>query len=145
MNLPPEVVALLKSARTIAVLGLSSNPERPSYGVARYLQQCGYRVVPVNPRESAVLGERSFASLHEAAATAAIEVVDVFRRSEYVPEVARAAVAAGARLLWLQEGITNPAAEAEARAAGLQVVANRCLLKEIARLRAAGVWEEIHG
>lgn len=144
MNLPPEVVALLKSARTIAVVGLSSNPERPSYGVARYLQQRGYRVVPVNPRESAVLGEPSFASLQEAAAKAAIEVVDVFRRSEYVPEVARAAVAAGAQLLWLQEGITNPAAEAEARAAGLLVVANRCLLKEISRLRAAGVWEEFH-
>lgn len=142
MSFPPPIEPFILRARTIAVVGLSNNPARPSYGVARYLQQQGYRIVPVNPKETEVLGEAAFADLDAArtavgaAAPGPIDIVDVFRRSEYVPEIARAAVRIGAGMLWLQEGVTHAAAEAEARAAGLLVVADHCLLKAHIRLRA---------
>lgn len=143
MRLPGAVVDILTCARTIAVVGLSSNPARPSFGVARYLQQQGYRIVPVNPREREVLGEPAYGDLGEAAAAVgAIEIVDVFRRAEHVPAVAAAAIAIGARLLWLQEGVAHAEAEAAARAAGLQVVSSRCLLKQHARLTVAAREED---
>lgn len=130
MTLTAEIEVLLRDARTIAVVGLSSNPARPSHGVARYLQQQGYRILPVNPAEREVLREPAYADLDAAAAAAGpVDIVDVFRRSEFVPDIARAAIRIGARLLWLQEGVSDPEAEAGARAAGLLVVANRCLLK----------------
>lgn len=143
MKLATAVVEILTQARTIAVVGLSGNPVRPSHGVARYLQEQGYRIVPVNPAEAAVLGETSYPDLSAAAAAAGpIEIVDVFRRSEHVPAIAAAAIQVGARLLWLQEGVSHAAAEVQARAAGLQVVANHCLLKEHARLRLSAVGEK---
>jgi len=141
MKLPPELkeaMELVAGAKTIAIVGLSSNPSRPSHGVARYLQAQNYRIVPVNPAESEVLGEPAFADLDAARrAVGPIDIVDVFRRSEFVPEVAAAAVRIGARLLWLQEGVTDAEAERAAQAAGLIVVSDRCLLKEHVRVRAA--------
>ncbi|MGH9465894.1 MAG: CoA-binding protein [Terriglobales bacterium] len=119
--------AFLRSARTVAVVGLSSDPLRPSHGVARYLQAHGYRVIPVNPRETMVLGQVAYPRLEDIPER--VDIVDVFRRSEAVPEIAVAAITIGAKMLWLQEGVTHPAAEAQARAAGLIVVADRCILK----------------
>ncbi|MGH9475043.1 MAG: CoA-binding protein [Terriglobales bacterium] len=130
MKPSPEVLAALRQAHTIAVVGLSSNPARPSFGVARYLQSQGYRIVPVNPREQEVLGEQAYPSLEAIpAGLGPIEIVDVFRRSEYVPELAEQAVRMRASVFWLQEGVTHPQAEARARDAGLLVVADTCLLK----------------
>ena len=114
-----ELKALLGEARTIAVVGLSSKPGRPSLEVASYLQDRGFRIVPVNPRENEVLGEQAFATLRDIPADLPIDVVDVFRRSEDTPEIARDAVAIGARVLWLQAGITNDEAYRIANEAGL--------------------------
>lgn len=126
----PEILETIRAARTIAVVGLSSKPARPSYGVARYLQSQGYRIIPVNPGERAVLGETAFPSLDAIpAALRPVDIVDVFRRSEFVPEIAEQAIRLGARLLWLQEGVSHAEAEARAREAGLQVVSDACLLK----------------
>jgi hypothetical protein len=122
-----ELRALLGEARTIAVVGLSSKPGRPSLGVARYLQDHGYRIVPVNPRETEVLGERAYPSLRDIPGEVAIDVVDVFRRSEETPEVARDAVAIGAKVLWLQEGIVNEEAYRIADGAGLDVIMGVCI------------------
>lgn len=130
MKLRPEVLETLRAAHTIAVVGLSSNPARPSYGVARYLQTQGYRIIPVNPGERAVLGETAFPSLDAIPARLRpVDIVDVFRRSEFVREIAGQAIRLGARLLWLQEGVADAEAEAQARAAGMQVVSDACLLK----------------
>ncbi len=123
----------LRSARTIAVVGLSSNPLRPSHGVAAYLQSQSYRVIPVNPGEATVLGERAYPRLEDVPVP--VDIVDVFRRSDAVPEIAASAIAIGAKMLWLQEGVTHPAAEAQARAAGLLVVSDRCILKAHRALR----------
>jgi predicted CoA-binding protein len=127
---------LLGDARTIAVVGLSSRPDRPSHGVARYLQEHGYRIVPVNPKETEVLGEPAFASLEDLPADLRIDVVDVFRRAEETPEVARQAVAIGAKVLWLQEGIVNDEAYRIADAAGLDVIMGVCAASPLT-LRAA--------
>ena len=124
---------LLRSARTIAVVGLSSNPLRPSHGVAAYLQAHGYRIIPVNPGETTVLGETAYSRLEDVPVP--VDIVDVFRRSDAVPAIASAAIAVGAKMLWLQEGVTHPAAEAPARAAGLLVVSDRCILKAHRALR----------
>jgi predicted CoA-binding protein len=126
---------LLGDARTIAVVGLSSRPDRPSHGVARYLQEHGYRIVPVNPKETEVLGEPAFASLEDLPADLRIDVVDVFRRAEETPEVARQAVAIGAKVLWLQEGIVNDEAYRIADAAGLDVIMGVCIRKVRERLQ----------
>ena len=122
------VTELFKISRTIAVVGLSSKRQRPSYGVAEYMQSSGYRIIPVNPEETEVLGEKSFARLEDVPER--IDIVDVFRRNEFVPEVAESAVRIGARALWLQEGVTHHAAEQFARSKGLLVLANLCILKE---------------
>jgi len=124
-----DILAEVRGARTIAVVGLSDNPARPSFGVARYLQSQGYRIIPVNPGVSEVLGERAYASLDDIPAAQRPEIVDVFRRAEFVPEIAAAAARIGARLLWLQEGVSHPQAEAAAAAAGMLVVSDACLLK----------------
>lgn len=122
---------LLKSARTIAVVGLSSNPMRPSYGVAEYMKNAGYKIIPVNPNETEVLGERAVAKLEDIREK--VDIVDVFRRSEFVPKVAESAIAIGAKNLWLQEGVIHEVAAKCAWDAGLFVVMDKCILKEHAR------------
>jgi uncharacterized protein len=132
-----ELRALLGDARTIAVVGLSSNPDRPSNSVAAYLQEHGYTIVPVNPRETEVLGERAFASLLDIPSDDHIDVVDVFRRAEETPPVARDAVAIGAKVLWLQDGIVNEEAYRIASDAGLEVIMGVCIRNTIRRLEQA--------
>lgn len=127
-----NIPEILKSSRTIAVVGLSSNPMRPSNGVAAYLQRAGYRVIPVNPNESEVLGEKCYARLEDVPEK--IDVVDIFRRPECVPEIVESAIRVGAKTVWMQEGVVNQEAAERARAAGLEVVMDRCTLKEHRKL-----------
>lgn len=122
------IAAILREAKTIAVVGLSSNPARPSFGVAQYLQSAGYRIIPVNPNETEVLGEKSFSRLEDISEK--IDIVDVFRRSEDVPPVAESAVKIGAKVLWLQQGVENAVASEKANAAGLLAIEDACLLVE---------------
>jgi len=129
-----ELRALLGDAHTVAVVGLSSNPDRPSNSVASYLQEHGYRIVPVNPRETEVLGERAYASLLDIPSDVRVDVVDVFRRAEETPAVARDAVRIGARVLWLQDGIVNEDAYRIASEAGLDVIMGVCIRNTIRRL-----------
>lgn len=124
-----ELKLLLGDAETIAVVGLSSKPDRPSYDVATYLQERGYRIVPVNPAETEVLGERAYASLREIPGDVRIDVVDVFRRAEQTPDIARDAVAIGAKVLWLQDGIVNEEAYRIASDAGLEVIMGVCIMR----------------
>ena len=133
-----ELRILLGEARTIAVVGLSSKPGRPSLGVAAYLQERGFRIVPVNPRETEVLGEKAYPSLRDIPGDLQIDVVDVFRRAEETPEVARDAVAIGARVLWLQEGIVNDEAYRTANEAGLEVIMGVCIRQTDQRLQREG-------
>jgi predicted CoA-binding protein len=118
---------ILRSARTIAVVGLSANPGRPSYGVARYLQRAGYRIIPVNPNVSEVLGERAYATLSELPGQ--VDVVEVFRRSEFAGAIVDEAIAIGAGAVWLQDGVVDEAAAERARAAGLDVVMDDCMMR----------------
>jgi predicted CoA-binding protein len=129
-----ELRAMLGDAHTVAVVGLSSNPDRPSNSVAAYLQDHGYRIVPVNPNETEVLGERAYPSLRELPEGLRVDVVDVFRRAEETPDVARDAVAIGARVLWLQDGIVNEDAYRIASDAGLEVIMGVCIRSTIQRL-----------
>ena len=129
-----ELRALLGQVHTIAVVGLSSKPNRPSLEVARYLQEHGYRIVPVNPRETEVLGERAYPSLRDIPSEIAIDVVDVFRRAEDTPEVARDAVAIGAKVLWLQADIVSDEAYRIASEAGLDVIMGVCIRSTKKRL-----------
>ena len=132
-NPPDDVVRdILATPKTIAVVGCSSNPLRDSHDIARLLQTRGHRVIPVNPAETEVLGERCWPSLRDVPER--IDVVDVFRRPEFVAEVARDAVAIGARVLWLQLGVVDVGAALEARRAGLTVVMDRCPKIEYRRL-----------
>ena len=119
---------ILDTYKTIAVVGLSSQTWRPSYSVSRYMQNAGYRIIPVNPHESEVLGEKAYPSLDEVPEP--FEIVDIFRRPEYVPDVVEAAIRRYARVIWMQLGVAHPAAAARARAAGLEVVMDRCILQE---------------
>jgi predicted CoA-binding protein len=119
---------ILTKYRRIAVVGLSSDPARPSYGVSEYMQSAGYQIVPVNPNETDVLGEPSYASLEDVPQK--LEIVDIFRRPEEVPPVVDAAIRAGAKVVWMQQGIVNEAAAEKARAAGITVVMDACLLIE---------------
>lgn len=121
---------LLASAKTIAVVGLSSKKFRPSYGVAQYLKSAGYHIIPVNPNESEVLGEKSYPSLESIPAAEKIDIVDIFRRSEEVSDVVDSAIRIGARAVWMQEGVVNELAAARARSAGLFVAMDLCILKE---------------
>ena len=146
-NSDQHLRSILAQCRTIAVVGLSPKPHRDSYHVAQYLQQQGYRIVPINPvaahAQEPILGQPCYASLSQAAQTLAaqhirIDMVDVFRHSADVPPIAQEAIAIGAQCLWLQFGIRHDEAAAQARAAGLQVVQDRCTLVEHQRLHAAG-------
>ena len=132
-----DALAILRSARTVAVVGLSPDPSRPSHGVASYLKRQGYRIIPVNPNATEVLGEKSYPDLRSVPVP--IDVVDVFRRSEHVPEVVEQAIAVGAKAVWMQEGVIHPQAAQRARQAGLRVVMDRCMLKEHQRHRTAGL------
>ena len=123
---------ILRKARTIAVVGLSSKRYRPSYGVTEYMQNAGYRIIPVNPFETKILGEKAYKDLD--AIPERVDIVDIFRRSEFVPEIVDAAIRIGARAIWMQEGVIHEAAAAKARAAGLEVVMDRCILKEHRRM-----------
>ena len=143
-NTPPDenstILSILRDSRTIAVVGLSPRPERDSHHVAEYLQQQGYRIVPVNPMatDQTILGERCWPSLSAAAEQHRIDAVDVFRNSADVPPIAEEAIAIGANALWLQLGVQHDGAAAHARAAGLQVVQQQCMLVEHQRLLAHG-------
>src|SRR6266849_1048367 len=128
-----ELAALLTSATTIAMVGASSNPEKASHGIMQKLQRAGYRVIPVNPRETEVLGERAYAALTDIPER--VDIVDVFRRPEDTPPIADDAVRIGARALWLQTGIVNEEAAARARAGGLIVVMDACIGATHALLR----------
>ncbi len=121
---------ILGAARTIAVVGLSPTPTRPSHAVARYLRDAGYRIVPVNPSHATILGEKSYPTLTAAAADYAIDLVDVFRRSEFVGPIVDEAIGVRPppRLIWLQLGVVDDAARARAQAAGIPCVMDRCLM-----------------
>lgn len=123
---------ILRSAHSIAVVGLSSKRFRPSYGVAEYLRSAGYHIIPVNPQEESVLGEKCYGEL--AQIPERVDIVDIFRKSEFVPEIVDAAIRKGARVIWMQEGVIHEEAAAKARAAGLEVVMDRCILKEHRRM-----------
>lgn len=126
---------LLHETKTIAVVGLSSNPARASFGVARFLQRQGYRIIPINPGETEILGERAYPSVHEVPDE--VDIVDIFRRSEAVPEVVDDALLKKPRCIWMQEGVVHSEAAKKAAAAGIPVVMDRCILKEFARLLPA--------
>jgi hypothetical protein len=122
------ILELLKKYKTIAVVGLSSNPTRPSFGVTEYMQEAGYRIIPVNPNEREVLGEKSYERLEDVPEK--IGIVNVFRRAEDVPPVVDGAIRVGAKVVWMQLGIENEEAAEKARAAGLVVVEDACILIE---------------
>ena len=118
----------LKQPKNIAVVGLSNSPLRPSHGVAAYMQTHGYRIIPVNPAIDSVLGEKAYKSLAEVPGK--IDIVDIFRRSEFVPEVVDEAIKLRVPVIWMQEGVVHEAAAEKARKAGIFVVMDRCILKE---------------
>ena len=122
---------ILESCHTIAVVGLSSNPLRPSYEIAQFMQRHGYRIIPVNPQEVEVLGEKCYVRLEDIPVK--VDCVDVFRRPEFVPEIVDSAIAIGAKAIWLQLGVVDTEAIARAEAAGLLTVQDRCLLIEYRR------------
>jgi uncharacterized protein len=128
-------VDILRSARTIAVVGLSGKRYRPSYGVAEYLKQAGYRIIPVNPGQTEVLGEKCYPDLDSVPEP--VDIVDIFRRSEHVPEIVEAAIRKGAKAVWMQEGVVHEEAARRAEAAGLIAVMDRCILKDHRRLANA--------
>ncbi|HLK50100.1 MAG TPA: CoA-binding protein [Bryobacteraceae bacterium] len=130
-----KVTEILRSARTIAVVGVSSKRFRPSYGVTEYMQRAGYRIIPVNPQETEVLGEKSYPDLDSIPES--VDIVDIFRRSEFVPEIVEAAIRKGAKMIWMQEGVVHEDAARRAEAAGLTVVMDHCILKEHRRLAQA--------
>jgi len=130
-----QVRTLLSSARTIAVVGLSDKPDRDSYTVAKYLQEQGYRIVPVNPMVPEVLDERSYPTLAAIPASVPVDIVDIFRRPDQVPPVVDEAMARGAPVVWMQLGVEHAAAAAKARAAGVTVLENRCIRVDHQRLR----------
>ena len=131
-----DLKTLLTNATTIAMVGASSNAERSSYGIMQKLQQVGYRVIPINPRETEILGEKAYASLSDVPVP--IDIVDVFRRAEDTPPIADEAVKVGAKALWLQSGITNDEAGARASAGGLVVVMDACIGTMHSLLRVPG-------
>ena len=119
---------ILEKYKTIAVVGLSSTPWRASFGVSEYMQNAGYRIIPVNPNETEVLGEKAYPTLEDVPVP--FEIVDIFRRSEYVPDIVESAIRLKAKVIWMQMGVVNEAAAARARAAGLEVVMDRCILQD---------------
>ena len=128
------IAEILKKYKMIAVVGLSSNPMRPSFDVSEYMQRAGYRIIPINPNETEVLGQKSFARLEDVPEK--IEIVNIFRRPEHVPEVVESAIRVGAKVVWMQQGIENEAAAETARAAGLTVIEDACIFVEHRRRSA---------
>ena len=128
---------VLTHSKTVAIVGLSAKPESDSYAVARYLSNHGYDVIPINPSASEIMGRKSYASLRDLPEPP--DVVDVFRRAEFVPAIVEDAIAVGAKAVWLQLGLVHPAAAKRARDAGLMVVADRCMKREHERLNGAAV------
>jgi uncharacterized protein len=124
----PDTSDLLRKYKTIAVVGLSNNPMRPSHGVSEYMKRQGYRIIPVNPGHALILGEKAYRALEDIPEP--VEIVNIFRRSDQVGPVVDSAIKIGAKVVWMQEGIENEEAAEKARAAGLEVVMNRCILKE---------------
>ena len=129
--MPDPIQTILETCKTLAVVGLSSNPVRPSHGVSSYMQSHGYRIIPVNPNEGSVLGEKCYPALDDVPES--FDAVVIFRRSEFVPEVVESAIRKGAKVVWMQEGVQHEEAARRARDAGLEVVQNRCILKEHAK------------
>lgn len=119
---------ILKTAKTIAVVGLSSDPLRPSHGVSEYMQAMGYRIVPVNPNETEVLGEKAYASLEEIPFP--VDIVNVFRQPRFAPEIVESAIRIGAKAVWMQDGVVHEGAAERARGAGLEVAMDRCILRD---------------
>jgi uncharacterized protein len=138
----PTLRRILRQSRTVAIVGLSADWFRPSHFVAKYLQQHGWRIVPVNPRYESILGERSYARLEDISHP--VDMVDVFRKTEDVLAVAKSAVAIGAKCLWQQIGVVNREADALARAAGLDSVMDRCVKIEHARLFGGLHWAGVN-
>lgn len=134
-NEKATIIDLLRTARTIAVVGLSAKPDRPSHDVAAYMQRNGYKIIPVNPNETEVLGERSYPSLRDIPEP--VDIVNVFRRSEAVPPIAQEAVEIGAKALWLQLGVISPEGKEIAEQGGLRVIMDRCIKVDHAMNRAA--------
>ena len=128
----PNRSDILRKYKTIAVVGLSNNPMRPSHGVSEYMQHHGYRIIPVNPGHAQILGEKSYRKLEDIPEP--VDIVNIFRRSEMIPPIVDSAIAIGAKVVWMQEGIQHEEAAEKARAAGLEVVMNTCILKEHHRL-----------
>ena len=126
-----RIEAILSGSKTVAVVGISDKPERPSHSVAKYLKERGYRVIPVNPFVNEVLGEKAYKSLSEIPER--VDLVDVFRKSAEVPEVAEEAVRIGARFFWMQEGVESDRARQILDAAGIPCVMDRCVMKELAK------------
>ncbi|MCX5991275.1 MAG: CoA-binding protein [Chloroflexi bacterium] len=124
---------ILKTSRTVAVVGLSPNEERPSFRVASYLKEQGYKVIPVNPRFAQILEETSYPNL--TSIPEKVDVVDVFRRADEIPDIVEQAIRIGAKVVWMQEGVVNELAAARARGAGLMVVMDKCMLKEHLKMR----------
>lgn len=135
-NSPDQLRKILSTYKTIAVVGLSNKPDRPAYTVPAYLQQQGYRIIPVNPTITEALGEKAYGSLRDIPEP--VDVVEIFRRAEDVPPVVDDAIAIGAKVVWMQSGIVNEAAAAQAEAAGLQVVMNACMSATHRALQARG-------
>jgi len=129
-----EIREVLRSSKTVAVIGISPKEDRPSYGVASYLKSKGYRIIPVRPDGDEILGEKVYHSLTEIPREIEIDVVDIFRKSEDVPPVVEEVIHRGAKVVWMQEGIVNHEASAKAEKAGLKVVMDRCTKKEHQRL-----------
>lgn len=129
---PEQIRALLREVKTIAVLGLSDNPARPSYHVAEAMQGFGYRIIPVRPAQTEVLGEKAYTSLADVPERP--DLVDVFRAPEHVPGIVDECIAKGVKRLWLQEGVVNEVAAEKARAAGITVIMDRCIYKEYVAL-----------
>lgn len=128
---PDALSSILERYHTLVVVGLSSKPTRPSYGVAAYMKARGYRIIPVNPKETSVFGEKAYASLEDVPGP--VEVVVIFRKSEYVPGIVESAVRKSAKVIWMQEGVVHEVAAGRAREAGLEVIQDRCILKEYAK------------
>lgn len=127
-----SIADILRSSKTIAVVGLSSRRIRPSFGVAAYMKSAGYRIIPVNPNEKEVLGEKAYARLEDIPER--VDIVDIFRRSEFVPGIVDSAIRIGARAIWMQEGVIHPEAAERARRAGLWVIMDACISQEHARI-----------
>jgi uncharacterized protein len=129
--MPDPIQTILETCKTLAVVGLSSTPMRPSFGVSSYMQSHGYRIIPVNPNEDSVLGEKCYPALDDVPEN--FDAVVIFRRSEFVPDIIESAIRKGAKVVWMQEGVQHEEAARRAREAGLEVIQDRCILKEHAK------------